>query len=100
MEHRLHPRQPLRLEVELALQEGVIGKTHAIDVSQEGIRLEAGDIALHTGQMVEVSLASRKQPTEGQHHIRALVIHTNQDYIGLMLDDDCWISDLPKTAHS
>jgi len=100
MEHRLYPRQPLQLDVELALHECMIGKTRTIDASQEGIRLEAGDITLHTGQMVEVNLASREQPTGDQHRTRALVIHANQDYIGLMLDDERWISNLLKAAHS
>ena len=100
MEHRLYPRRSLRLEVELVRQECVIGKTCAIDASLDGIRLETRDIDLHTGQMVEVNLLSQKQPTGDPYHAHALVIYTNPDYIGLMLDDERWISDLLKAQDS
>ena len=99
MEHRLTPRRPLRLEVELVQQACVIGKTCAIDASLEGMQLETRGIDLHPGQMVEVNILPRKGSAVRHCHTRALVIHSDPDHVGLMLDDDPCIKDLLRAAN-
>ena len=94
MEHRLCPRRPLQLDVELFWREHLIGKTHSTDASLDGMQLEARDIDLHPGQMVEMDILPQKGSVVKYCHTRALVIHSGSGHVGLMLDNDTCIKDL------
>ncbi len=99
MEHRLSPRRPLQLDVELVQRNQIIGKAYSTDVSLEGMQLEAGDIDLHPGQMVKLHILPNKGSAVKHCYARALVIHVGSGHVGLMLDGDPCIKDLLGTTN-
>lgn len=98
MAHRLYPRIPIRLEVELIWEQQIIGKTHSKDISLDGMQLEVLDIGLHTGQMVEINIMPQTNPKVNAYSTLALVVYVNDEHAGLMLNNSPCFNDLLRAS--
>ncbi len=84
-EHRLYAREPSELTVRLVQQGRVVATVQAIDMSSKGLGIEHPDVALKSGQIVDVDFFKSGYPRGISCCVPAIVVHANSRSAGLMI---------------
>ncbi len=100
IEHRRHPRLPLRLPVVLRDPNGEEYHTCWItEACQEGLGITCEGDALPSGGFVEVLLPLDDRPTQAWPRCHAQVIHRGEGRLGVWLGEDERPGSNPVSAH-
>jgi len=87
MEHRLHKRYPISLQVHLVSLGRVVAIVHADDICSEGVRIQNPGIELSEGEGIAVEFTKTGHPRPISYCASARVIYSNSKTIGLKFDD-------------
>ena len=88
MEHRIGKRRKLELEVILRQYGRELGTYTTSDISLGGIGLQGVDISLRINSVITLCLLPDQTGEEETRFLRAMVVHQQNDRLGLMWIDD------------
>ncbi len=99
MEQRLHAREPAKFTVRLVQQGRIVATAETIDMSMYGIGIEPPNVALNSGEIVDVDLVKAGHPRGISCCFPSLVIHAGPKSVGLMLAYDSEFRQLLPEQH-
>lgn len=88
MEHRLHQREAVDMEVRLIENGQVVTTVRALDLSPDGVGIETPGIALQAGHCVTVDLCKPGHPRGVSCCFNAMVVHCGPKSTGLMFTSE------------
>jgi hypothetical protein len=83
VEHRYYPRLQIALEVDVFKREQLIGHVLTKDISLGGMTLKSELPTLNRKDVIALRIWIDRE----EHILRGYVIHTSQEYTGVMLID-------------
>ncbi len=95
VESRMYPRESIDLTVMLVRQGAVLASAKAVNMSSGGVAIELPKIRLAKGQVLDVNLTKSGYPRGANLNVRAMVIYTDIEKVGLMFSEEVKLSSLP-----